>query len=119
MSHLNVSRWSEANLVENKMKTLNILMEPCSSCGLSRAHFTCRVYGSVLSYYMNCLAGLAGRGAMKLKFVPGMGVRVRVRVCVMPRMHNTNTQAAGGFNQFPGVRDKSCLVHVSPPAGPV
>lgn len=71
---------------------------------------------------MNCLAGLAGRGAMKLKFVPGMGVRVRV--CVMPRrthaeVHNTNTQAAGGFNQFPGVRDKSCLVHVSPPAGPV
>lgn len=69
---------------------------------------------------------------MKLKFVPGMGEGVGVRahtfvcvcVCLMPKrthaeVHNTNTQAAGGFNQFPGVRDKSCLVHVSPPAGPV
>lgn len=63
-----------------------------------------------------------------MKFVPGTDASTFVHVCVSvirmhkrtrAEVHNTNTRAASGFNQFAGVRDKSCLVHVSPPAGPV
>lgn len=44
---------------------------------------------------------------------------IQVQKCTRAEVHNTSRRSAGGFNQFMGAIDKSCLVHVSPPAGPV
>lgn len=74
-----------ANLVENE-NYLNILGELRESCVLSEPHFTCRVYGSTLSYCMTCLCSPDRRGRMKLKLVLG------IYVCV--KMHR-HTHAGG------------------------
>ncbi len=96
-----------ANLVENE-NYLNILGELRESCVLSEPHFTCRVYGSTLSYCMTCLCSLDRRGRMKLKLVPGiyMCVCVRESACFSRHAHtgghtqtHTHTQVQLVSNQ--------------------
>ncbi len=78
-SYLPVSsiQWTSAraNLAENE-NYLNILVELRESCALSEPHFTCRVYGSMLSYCMTCLCSADRRGRMESKLVPGIYVCV-------------------------------------------
>lgn len=108
-----------ANLVENE-NYLNILGELGESCVFSEPHFTCRVYGSTLSYCVTCLCSPESQRENEVEISSG-DICVCVCVCESAKRHthtgvhntNTHTQVQLVSSRRGDMRDKSCLAHLS------
>lgn len=117
---------TRVNLVENE-NYLNIPGELRESCVFPEHHFTCCVYGSMLSYCMTCLCSPDHTTRMKLKLVPEIYVcesacvsiaeswpytqeHEQTHTCTHTDVHRSSISVQSQGTQ---VRDKSCLVHLS------